>query len=660
MSTGAALIAIAGLCHLAYHASYTLDDAYISYRYARNFARGLGLVYNPGEYVKGYSNTLYTLLMSLPELFGKDPNRFSKLLGAGAFIGMLFVFVREYASSAAPPERALTLLLLCAGSSALSVHFMSGLETGLYSALIVAAVQRRLDEQERGGAPWSALLFSLVVLSRPEGILVFAAMLVHDAIWRSFARGWRPRDSLFCALPIAVYAGELLWSLHYYGDALPQTFYAKTRETHGFADALLSLARGLLHQLRPGSYLAKGLDAAGFGIFALAALPIALAARARRRRNAAYVMVALALIVFIARAGDDWAPAFRFGVPLLPCLFLSIVEAVAVVAALFRRHQRLAAGLMTIALLAISLPRQRRDSIAIQAQRYVNAENKLVQGAFFASLAEPGITLSSFDIGGQGYGAAGFDVLDAAGLVTRETVGCPGRAPRICAEYARLVLPQLIRLHHNRRRDGYILKAVAKEAPYLSLDGAKYWIARALIFVPSPAPSSVARGIAIGAETQLVAIDVATALSTRQASAITLYWRRGSTGDANSIERRLAWSGPSGRFDARASRSIRTDLDDRAAWRDSELFADRASIEAPARPGRYRLELVLPNARAELATLDVVEPARANERATALAREAQQLMAAGQPEASLQRFERAVQLSGRVRGEYQRALVAYT
>ncbi|MCS7179004.1 MAG: hypothetical protein RML46_08655 [Anaerolineae bacterium] len=35
---------------------YTVDDAYIIFRYARNWARGLGLVYNPGVYVDGYTS----------------------------------------------------------------------------------------------------------------------------------------------------------------------------------------------------------------------------------------------------------------------------------------------------------------------------------------------------------------------------------------------------------------------------------------------------------------------------------------------------------------------------------------------------------------------------------------------------------------------------
>src|SRR5262245_58345840 len=41
--------------------AWTTDDAYISFRYAANLNDGLGLVYNAGERVEGYSNFLWTL-----------------------------------------------------------------------------------------------------------------------------------------------------------------------------------------------------------------------------------------------------------------------------------------------------------------------------------------------------------------------------------------------------------------------------------------------------------------------------------------------------------------------------------------------------------------------------------------------------------------------
>jgi hypothetical protein len=41
------------------------DDAFISLRYAKHFAEGHGLVYNPGERVEGYTNFLWTVWLSV-------------------------------------------------------------------------------------------------------------------------------------------------------------------------------------------------------------------------------------------------------------------------------------------------------------------------------------------------------------------------------------------------------------------------------------------------------------------------------------------------------------------------------------------------------------------------------------------------------------------
>ena len=40
------------------------DDCYISFRYALNFYKGYGLVWNPGERVEGYTNFLWVIIMA--------------------------------------------------------------------------------------------------------------------------------------------------------------------------------------------------------------------------------------------------------------------------------------------------------------------------------------------------------------------------------------------------------------------------------------------------------------------------------------------------------------------------------------------------------------------------------------------------------------------
>jgi len=61
-----ALISLAALAFAArtLPGSRTIDDAYITFRYARNLVNGLGFVYNPGQHVQGTTTPLYTLLLA--------------------------------------------------------------------------------------------------------------------------------------------------------------------------------------------------------------------------------------------------------------------------------------------------------------------------------------------------------------------------------------------------------------------------------------------------------------------------------------------------------------------------------------------------------------------------------------------------------------------
>ena len=642
-------LAAAGLYHLYFHAAYTLDDAYISFRYARNLARGAGLTWNPGEYVKGYSNTLYTLLMSVPELFGQDPITLSKALGYASFAGILAAGVRSYVGHLEPTlrDRALWFALLCAASTSLAVHCMNGLETGFYAALVFAGVLRRVREQELGLRPWSALLFAAAVLTRPEGSLLFLAAALHDLLWRVWRRRFRLQDLAFYLGPALVYVLELWLSTRYYGAALPNTYYAKTSGTHGVLETLLGLWRGAQAQLREGSYLSLGMLGTGLGSLGFCLALPALFERRFQRRNCALTAVVLAQLVFIVRAGDDWAPAFRFGVPLLPPLFLLIAGSLGTLSALARRYQRPLGWVLAGALVALIIPRQISDSRAIDKERFVNAENKLVQGAFFATLAEPGSTLSSFDIGGQGYAAGGFDVLDTAGLTSRETVGCRRGGAR-CARYAELIMPELVRLHSNRARDAFVSKTVVRHAPYLALDGGKYLLLRALVF-----PSQLPKWLRPSPErAPLRAADAPDTATPRQELTVTLYFER--RGPVNAVaERRLVWRSARGQSDAHASASVLTHVSSQEEWHEGELFADRVHLRAPDALGQHTLTW-LSDPPTTVASVNVVE------RAAPRARELVAQASTGDTEARLQQLSRATRLDkSEARKPFQQAVVTF-
>ena len=73
------LLSVPWLALLAWLTSvawFLTDDAFISFRYVRNLLEGHGLVFNPDEYVEGYTNFLWILeLAALWGLFGVRPEQ---------------------------------------------------------------------------------------------------------------------------------------------------------------------------------------------------------------------------------------------------------------------------------------------------------------------------------------------------------------------------------------------------------------------------------------------------------------------------------------------------------------------------------------------------------------------------------------------------------
>jgi len=68
------------------------DDAFISFRYAKNLASGMGLVYNPNERVEGYTNFLWTVIFAGFFFLKIDPILASKaLLLISTLIILIFI-----------------------------------------------------------------------------------------------------------------------------------------------------------------------------------------------------------------------------------------------------------------------------------------------------------------------------------------------------------------------------------------------------------------------------------------------------------------------------------------------------------------------------------------------------------------------------------------
>src|SRR5690554_5604676 len=122
------VIAIFGLS-LFPQITYT-DDAFISYRYAKNLAEGHGLVYNPGDPpVEGYTNGLWTYALAGLHLFPVDITLTMRVVGVLLYV---IALVCTYILGKALLKReffVIALVIIVGSNSTLRAFASSGLES---------------------------------------------------------------------------------------------------------------------------------------------------------------------------------------------------------------------------------------------------------------------------------------------------------------------------------------------------------------------------------------------------------------------------------------------------------------------------------------------------------------------------------------------------
>ncbi len=245
-----AWVALAGslgvLLFHAHHYAFLTDDAYISFRYARNLSEGAGLVFNPGyEAVEGYTNFLWVILLAAVDRLGAAPHHAAIPLSMACTVG-LWAVVAGLAARWAPADRrgiaAAGATWLLALTPSVAVWSTGGLETRLFELLIVTGALRLLSEDaalSRANAlgasgetsrvlPLAALLLALGTLTRPDGLLISAGVLGVAVLlrWRELSPRllWTLRSAAVYAAVVGVHYG---FRRVYYGEWLPNTYYAK-------------------------------------------------------------------------------------------------------------------------------------------------------------------------------------------------------------------------------------------------------------------------------------------------------------------------------------------------------------------------------------------------------------------------------------------------
>jgi len=395
-----ALVVVGALLHGLLHAGGTIDDAYISFRYAANLARGVGLVFNVGERVEGFTNPLWTLLAAGCIRLGTDPVVVMPLLALVCL--MALVPVLRAAGRTLTPEHdhaGLGAAGLVAASMAMAFYASSGLETVPYTLCLAAALTALLRRQARAFVGLTLLAWTL----RPEAALLGLCGL----LW--FARDESPPRhlSLRIALGFAALGLPLLAARYgYFHDLVPNTARAKPP----------SLALGLAY-LRTAWPLLPVVALGCFGAWRGGTL--------HRRLLALWALHVAAVVV----AGGDWMPAHRMFLPTLPWLALCadkvLVEALHSLRGRPEMPRAVAGLCLTAALVWVGLNvRDTRDATAaIETRRMVDS---LRTHTLLRLRARGARRMGLYDIGLSGYMALDVTITDLGGLTDRRIAAQPG------------------------------------------------------------------------------------------------------------------------------------------------------------------------------------------------------------------------------------------
>ncbi len=209
-AAGAAALGI----KLALAQAWLADDAFISFRYADNFARGNGLVWNVGERVEGYTNFLWTVLIALAQLLGIQPAYSATAMTLGCLLVLALVGTWKLSKPGWVPLAPVLLVI----SPAFAEFGTSGLEAGPTALCAGLAALLLADSERRHLAAWLILAAALL---RPDHALFFVPL----GLLQLFAGRKAILHTIGAGVAFGIY---WLGRWAYFGELLPNTFHAKS------------------------------------------------------------------------------------------------------------------------------------------------------------------------------------------------------------------------------------------------------------------------------------------------------------------------------------------------------------------------------------------------------------------------------------------------
>lgn len=228
------------ISHALLFCTWIIDDAGISFAYARNLSKGFGLVSQPGNIpIEGYSNFLWVLLL-VPFFFLRifhpviTPKLLSSLL---IIVSFIFIYKTLSLLSNHNRYRIFIILILIAINTSFVVWSTSGLENPLYVFLLCLLLFWSVKgfvfgKTTKGNAIIMGLLVGGITITRPEGAIFFGIyMLLVLTKWFNKRYKFRKSDSINLLLYILSFiflvGSVTVFRLLYFKDIFPNSYYIK-------------------------------------------------------------------------------------------------------------------------------------------------------------------------------------------------------------------------------------------------------------------------------------------------------------------------------------------------------------------------------------------------------------------------------------------------
>lgn len=197
---------------------FASDDQFIHYRYIDNLAYGNGFVYNIGEKILGSSSPLFSLVSAsvkiiFSNVYTPDLIAYINII----ILSLSAVFLYQLGQKFISAKWVWLLTFIYILNSGRMIP--QGMETPLFLLLFFIFINLLLEQKFK----WSAVVLSLLILTRPDAGLIAVLCFIYWAQHKSFKEALK-----YTMITVLVALPWLIFATIYFGSPVPQSVIAKS------------------------------------------------------------------------------------------------------------------------------------------------------------------------------------------------------------------------------------------------------------------------------------------------------------------------------------------------------------------------------------------------------------------------------------------------